>query len=280
MIAFLGYVLPYGQMSLWGIFNLASNVYFLFYNFILINYNKYLAEISYSINLDLSLYKLIFLQNSIYIKSTSKLIKTPSSKRIGPHSLDILSIIWGSLLGDGHAEKRTQGNGTRITFYQEGSHVSYLLWLHNLIANLGYCNPNIPKTQTRLGKKGIVRKIIRFGTWTYSSFNWIHEIWYLNNIKTVPLIIDEYFTPLSLAIWIMDDGGKVGSGLKLSTNSFSYRDCILLSKLLFEKFNLKSSIQSTGIKNQYHIYIWKESMPLLREIIIPHIHPSMKYKII
>jgi LAGLIDADG DNA endonuclease family len=53
----------------------------------------------------------------------------------------------------------------------------------------------------------------------------------------------------------MDDGGKVGSGLKISTNAFSYIDCILLTKVLYEKFNLKSSIQSTGIENQFHIYI-------------------------
>jgi hypothetical protein len=50
-----------------------------------------------------------------------------SEKRIGPHNFDILSIIFGSLLGDGHAEKRLKGNGTRISFYQEGSHLTYLI---------------------------------------------------------------------------------------------------------------------------------------------------------
>jgi hypothetical protein len=53
----------------------------------------------------------------------------------------------------------------------------------------------------------------------------------------------------------MDDGGKVGSGLKISTNAFSYSDCMLLIKVLHEKFNIKSSIQSTGIDNQFQIYI-------------------------
>jgi hypothetical protein len=53
----------------------------------------------------------------------------------------------------------------------------------------------------------------------------------------------------------MDDGSKVGSGLKLSTNSFSYSDCLLLVKVLFDKFKLKASIQSAGVPNQYVIYI-------------------------
>jgi ubiquinol-cytochrome c reductase cytochrome b subunit len=47
-------------------------------------------------------------------------------KRIGPHNLKILSIIFGSLLGDSHAEYRKQGKGTRISFMQEASHLTYL----------------------------------------------------------------------------------------------------------------------------------------------------------
>jgi LAGLIDADG DNA endonuclease family. len=77
----------------------------------------------------------------------------------------------------------------------------------------------------------------------------------------------------------MDDGGKVDQGLKLSTNSFSYSDCNLLIKVLHENFNIKASVQSTGVYNQYNIYIWKESMPLLREIVLPYVHSSMKYKL-
>ncbi len=29
-----------------------------------------------------------------------------SNQRVGPHNIDILSVIYGSLLGDGHLEKR------------------------------------------------------------------------------------------------------------------------------------------------------------------------------
>jgi hypothetical protein len=47
--------------------------------------------------------------------------------RIGPHNFEILSIIFGTLLGDGHAEHRSKGNGTRINFYQEAIHNSYLI---------------------------------------------------------------------------------------------------------------------------------------------------------
>jgi hypothetical protein len=53
----------------------------------------------------------------------------------------------------------------------------------------------------------------------------------------------------------MDDGCKSGSGLKLSTNSFSYSDCLMLINVLNINFNLKSTLHSTGVAKQYNIYI-------------------------
>jgi len=53
----------------------------------------------------------------------------------------------------------------------------------------------------------------------------------------------------------MDDGAKVGKGLKLNTISFSYNDCLLLFNALNNNFNIKASIQSAGKKDQYLIYI-------------------------
>ena len=249
------YVLPYGQMSLWG-FLIKPQIY---------NIYLFLFSLVLIVPLDFDI--------------TSKVSRLKGILRIGPHNKDVLSIIFGSLLGDAYAEKRAGGLGTRINFYQEAVHVGYLYYLHKLFSNLGYCNPKIPVVTSRLGPKGKIRQIVRFRTWTYTSFNWIHELWYKNNIKQVPANIAEYLTPLALAIWIMDDGCKVGKGLKFSTNSFSYNECLILVKALNDNFNLKASVQSAGSNDQYVIYIWKESMNDLRNIVSPYIIPEMKYKI-
>ena len=253
--AFLGYVLPYGQMSLWG-FLIKPQIYNIYLLFSLV----------------------LIVPLDFYI--TSKVSRLKGLLIIVPHNKDVLSIIFGSLLGDANAEKRAGGLGTRINFYQEAVHVEYLYSLHKLLSNLGYCNPKIPVVTSRLGPKGKLRKIVRFNTWTYTSFNWIHELWYKNNIKQVPGNIAEYLTPLALAIWIMDDGFKVGKGLKFSTNSFSYNECLILVKALNDNFNLKASVQSAGSNDQYVIYIWKESINDLKNIVSPYILPEMKYKII
>jgi hypothetical protein len=38
-------------------------------------------------------------------------------------------------------------------------------------------------------------------------------------------------------------------------------------------------VQSAGAKDQYIIYVWKESMNDLRKIVNPYIIPEMRYKI-
>lgn len=268
------YVLPYGQMSLWGSLKCLKCLY----NLLTLSFYPSICD-SFLALLQSKSKEAILFYMIMPLLSTSK-NKIKGLKRIGPHNKDIYSIIFGSLLGDSHAEKRNGGLGTRISFYQESTHLTYLLWLHSLLASKGYCNEKLPKIQSRLGKKGVVRKVLRFHTWTYTSFNTIHELWYAEKIKRVPSSIAEFLTPLALAIWIMDDGAKISKGLKFCSNSFSYFDCLLLVKVLHLNFNLKASVQSAGAPNQYVIYIWKESMNELRAIVSPYVINEMKYKII
>jgi ubiquinol-cytochrome c reductase cytochrome b subunit len=253
--AFLGYVLPYGQMSLWG-------------ESFCPTCNKYRKSIFGS-----------FLFISVYLNSGILAKRIRARDRVGAHNKDILSIIYGSLLGDSHAETRILGHGTRISFSQEANHKEYLLWLHNQIASLGYCTPTIPKIQSRLSTAGNLRYILRFHTFSYNSLNKVHKDWYSFGVKRVPKNIGDFLTPLALAIWIMDDGGRVGQSMKLASNNFSYEDCLLLSNVLFEKYSLRTSVQSAGVPNQYIIYVFKESMPTLREIVKPYMVSSMLYKL-
>jgi ubiquinol-cytochrome c reductase cytochrome b subunit len=101
---------------------------------------------------------IIDLKNNIIAK------KIKGMYRIGPHNRDILSIIYGSLLGDAHAEKRLSGLGTRISFYQEDTHLKYIFYLHSVLSKSGYCNNKLPIITQRLGVRGIVRKVLRFNT--------------------------------------------------------------------------------------------------------------------
>jgi hypothetical protein len=63
---------------------------------------------------------LLTMHNSLNIN-----LNKESDKRLSMDNIDIISIITGSLLGCGQAEKTN--NGTRVSFFQEAKHVSYLL---------------------------------------------------------------------------------------------------------------------------------------------------------
>lgn len=208
--------------------------------------------------------------------------RVPSTKRIGPHNYDILTIIIGSLLGDGTMEK--DGNGSRFAFYHEKANGEYLLWLHSAISAVGYCKSDIPIIQTRWNINGQLRYIYRFRTYTYSSFNWIYEEFFPNakQRKIIPSsdVLNLYLSPMALAIWIMDDGTRYKNrGLRFCTNSFTLKEVQYLASLLETKYLLNTSIHKTGYVNQYGLYIPKSSLDNLRNIVKPYIHPSMYYKL-
>jgi hypothetical protein len=106
----------------------------------------------------------LLLITPIYLNNKPKVSRLKGIYRIGPHNKDIISIIFGSLLGKAHGEKILLGIGTRISFHQEAVHVEYMLFLHKLFSELGYCNHKLPVITTRLGSKGKIRKIVRFST--------------------------------------------------------------------------------------------------------------------
>jgi hypothetical protein len=77
----------------------------------------------------------------------------------------------------------------------------------------------------------------------------------------------------------MDSSVKSLGGLNF-TSCFSYSDCLLLVESLNKNFGLKAKMRFTGMSNQYNVYLQKESMINLRNIISSLIIPQMKYKLL
>jgi len=77
----------------------------------------------------------------------------------------------------------------------------------------------------------------------------------------------------------MDDGGWTKYGLRIATNSFELKEIELLNDVIKSKYNLETTIQKIWIKDQYSIYIKKQSVPQLRTIVGPYIHSSLLYKL-
>lgn len=232
-------------------------------------------------NNEILIYSIICLNIKDNVNISSK--KLTSKERIGPHNIDIISMIIGSTLGDSHLEKRKNGIGTRVIFEQSNRNVEYLMWFHAYFSSRGYCSSTKPKLKKRIKQEGKVYYQYRISSYTFSSFNWIHEMFYKlvdgKNIKFVPLNIEEYLTPLALAIWFMDDGSSKGKGASIATNCFTLEEVNFLCKVLKSKYNIIAKSNKSGKDKGHIIYIHSNSMKLFTSIVKPYLLPSLYYKL-
>ena len=107
----------------------------------------------------------------------------------------------------------------------------------------------------------------------------MYETFYVNGKKIIPANIAELLTPVSLAFWIMDDGGLRSNGtLNLHTDSYTLTEVNLLIDVLKRNFDINSRI-SIKRPGQWIIVIPKKEVPKVAELTIAHMHPSMLYKI-
>jgi len=201
--------------------------------------------------------------------------KTPAIQRIGPHNIDVLSVIVGNMLGDGWAENRS--NNTRFHIHMGSPNIEYLMWLHKFFSERGYCSSKKPKLKRNIGNDNKIYFSLKFRTWTFSNLNWIYHAFYKNKVKVIPPFIEDLLNPLSLAIWLMDDGGVHPSGMIFSTYNLKLYEIELLQVALKNKFNLDSNIQSR--KAGLIIYIPKNELPKLSLIVKKFMIPSMYYKL-
>ena len=127
--------------------------------------------------------------------------KCRSPQRIGPHNLDVISILVGNLLGDGSAEQRNKLGGVRFSLHMSQKNREYLNWLHKYFSSRGYCNSDTIKYKKQIGLKGKIYYSGKFNTWTFNSLIWLYDLFYATNpfwidsnkkVKKIPISIKEY----------------------------------------------------------------------------------------
>jgi len=143
----------------------------------------------------------------------------------------------------------------------------------------------------KLKKKSFVDKrnnnnysSVNFATYSLPCFNYYKNLFYNSDgLKIVPSNIQDLFTPAwgrSLAYWIMDDGSLQNKGLHLNTYGFTNQDVLKLKNILENMFG-ENILKCTILKHKKgeRIYIWGESMDVIRHNISKFMHKNMLYKI-
>lgn len=218
-------------------------------------------------------------------KEVSKLKErkyTPKSKKEIFISEKLHEIIVGSLLGDGYitpykrtsTKSKARNRNSSLIIKHGEKQKEYCLYKKELIEK------HIGCYFREMEKKDIRFKNPEYKQYTVETtqnliFNNYRDLWYKDK-KIIPF---ENFklTPLTLAIWFMDDGCNGLSGYLLCTNSFTFDEVNYLRK---ELLNLKIETNLRIQKKQPMIYIKSNSVKTFNNLILPYIHESMEYKLI
>ena len=212
--------------------------------------------------------------------SISNSVKRISNAERSKLKLDsyLKQVLIGTILGDVHMRRSSEKANVRIIFRQGSINTSYLLHLYSLFKNFVLTPPSVNTISDK--STGKLRYNISFATLSLPCFNELYESFYLEGKKIIPNNIADLLTRISLAYWIMDDGSFTGSGLKLHTNAFSLEELNLLIKALNKNFSIKASISvSNREKSQYNLYISKNQISMVKDLVIEHMHQSMLYKL-
>lgn len=150
------------------------------------------------------------------------------------------AILIGSLLGDGRLECRSLGGTARFRVHHADSHRELVFWKYNyfreLVCSAPWYNDWLDKRFDQTYRSWF------FHTITTDLFRPAWTRFYTLGKKQIPEDIIQDLSPLTMAVWIMDDGCLAGNSIILNTQSFSSREQDLLLKALDQRYGIQGAI--------------------------------------
>lgn len=191
------------------------------------------------------------------------------------------------LLGDGCLIKSKKCTNVRYSLGQIAEHKDYVDWQISILQNL--TSVSLYEYPEHVQSQGAVAKrTYQFDTKTHPFYTTLFERFYICGHKVISPHDLKLLDWESIAIWYMDDGymynpdrlGKKSTS-HFCTDCYSYGDCLLLKKVLYERFDIMTGLWRRKLKNGYgyRITIATKSMDLFINSIRPFILPSFEYKL-
>lgn len=197
--------------------------------------------------------------------------KTPLSDRCK-------EVILGSLLGDGSIAIHKPYKNARFSFRHSVFQKEYFFWKVNQLKEIS--GRKMVWKQGKDGKDGWGGEKFRYQSRALESLTETFNLVAKGGKKRVRRKWLNQLTPLSLAVWWMDDGSLISNSRKgvFCTDNFSYEEVKILGRYLKVVWNIETQIGKTKkssdgrYREYYRLYIrsTKELKKFLR-IIIPHI---------
>jgi recombination protein RecA len=178
-------------------------------------------------------------------------------------------LLIGTILGDGCLITSRSGESARLQVRHNRKHKEYVLWKYSFFMKWVRNHP----------KEDFHNNSFFFRTLSHPDFMKIKQLFYIKNKRVIPNTISDIFiSPLSLAVWLMDDGNgfKNHKAFRVSSYGFGLHGNILLQHCLQKNFFLETNLSrdSKGCR----LYFPKRSTSHLYELIHNYIVPCMQYK--
>lgn len=204
--------------------------------------------------------------------------KSPTNTRVLSNlklSLDLSDLqkqlVIGTILGDGCLITSRSGMAARLQIRHNRKHQEYVEWKHKFFTKWVLTSPRLDPFNSSW----------YFRTISHPALMEIKRLFYNGNRRFVPNnIADILKSPLSLAVWLMDDGNgyayKNYAGFRISSYGFGLEGNNLLKQCLEQNFGLEVVIYADSKGHQ--LFFPKRSALQLYKIVEPYLVDCMRYK--
>jgi recombination protein RecA len=187
-------------------------------------------------------------------------------------------VIRGSLMGDGAVGKRVRRSplahpGGRFRMGHGAKQAPYLEWKCSLLAN-------IPMSRTTREDGAVFADLTPM-----VGLAELREEVYVGNKKEFSWDYLKKLTPLSLAIWFMDDGhldvrneATQSARIAICVQAMTPQTRLRLVEYLRDTWEL--DVRLTEVRSKSIVVFSKLAAEEFQSIICPYVHPSMEYKLL
>lgn len=184
--------------------------------------------------------------------------------------------LFGALLGDDALFRKKEETYPTLKVAHGARQRDYVFWKYNIWKEIVLSG--VKKINVQVKNKEY--PTFRFHTREHPAFLYFYNLFYKNGRKRLSRKILNNLTPFSIAIWYMDDGAYIKSRGRawLATNSFTYREHLIIQEYFKEKWNLPTTIGTSDSGTHYLKFNTENTIKFLK-IIEKYIIPCFNYKI-
>lgn len=171
------------------------------------------------------------------------------------------------------------GKNARYVMNMRSENMDYIDWVSDTLREITSVNKH------EVIQRGSRQPLTSIASKTHPMLTKIRERIYVENKKVIDPHLLAMFDAEALAIIFMADGGtgvdkrwkQPYASINLHTKGFSYYDNLALSKTMYDKTGIRSTVNKHG--KYFYIRIKSKDIQLFIDTVRPYIKPSFYYKL-